>query len=52
VTYGVVLYQVIWALPLALWSAISPQWGALAGTLAVAPAVVYTLRYGPLLSRD
>jgi len=52
VTYGVVIYQLIWAIPLAIWSSVRPEWGLLAAVLALAPAVLWTLRFGPRLSRD
>lgn len=52
VTYGVALYNILWALPLSLWSAIRPEWGPFAALLAVAPPVVWTLRFGPRLSSD
>ncbi len=51
VTYGVAGYHVLWALPLALWSAMSPHWGP-AAVLSLAPAVVLTLRFGPRFSSD
>ena len=50
VTYGVVLHNLIWALPLALWSASSPAWGPVAAALALAPGVLWTFRFGPRLS--
>ena len=52
VTYGIVAYQLLWAIPLAFWSALQPRWGVLAAALAVTPAVLWTLRYGPPLSSD
>jgi Fuc2NAc and GlcNAc transferase len=52
VTLGVAAYQVLWALPMAIWSAMRPSWAPLPALLSVAPAVLWTLRYGPLHSRD
>lgn len=52
VLYGVVAYQVCWALPLAIWSALRPDQAIVAATLAVAPAMLWTLRFGPPLSSD
>jgi Fuc2NAc and GlcNAc transferase len=49
---GVVAYQLLWALPLAIWSSIRPEWAILAAVLALAPAVAWTLRFGPPLSSD
>jgi len=52
VTYGVAVYNILWALPLSVWSAIRPEWGPFAALLSVAPPVVWTLRFGPRLSSD
>jgi Fuc2NAc and GlcNAc transferase len=52
VTYGVGLYHVLWALPLAIWSAIDPGAGPLAASLSLGPAVLWALRFGPRLSSD
>jgi Fuc2NAc and GlcNAc transferase len=52
VTYGVALFNILWALPLSVWSAIRPEWGPLAALLSVAPPAVWTLRFGPRLSSD
>jgi hypothetical protein len=48
----VVLYNILWALPLSVWSALRPEWRLLAALISVAPAVVWTLRFGPRLSSD
>jgi len=50
VTGGVVLYNLIWILPLTLWSALSPEMAFYAVALAVLPGVVVAYRYGPRLS--
>jgi Fuc2NAc and GlcNAc transferase len=50
VVRGVVLYHVVWLLPLALWSVLVPSAAAVAALLALGPVVVWTLRHGPLLS--
>jgi Fuc2NAc and GlcNAc transferase len=52
VTYGVVVYNVLWVFPLALLSALRPVWAPAAAGLALAPAVIWTLRFGPTLSSD
>lgn len=52
VTGGIVLYQLLWALPLAVVSALRPRWGPAAAALAVLPAVLWTVRFGPRFSRD
>ena len=52
VTYGVVVYHCLWSLPLAIWSALIPKMGPLAALLSLAPAVLWTFRFGPRLSSD
>lgn len=52
ITYGVALYHLLWALPLAVWSAVSPDWALVAAMLSVMPGVIWTLRFGPRLSSD
>lgn len=50
VTYGVNLYNYLWALPLALWSALVPENAPIAAMLALAPTVAWAFRFGPRLS--
>tara|TARA_B110000008_G_scaffold277177_1_gene317898 strand:- start:948 stop:1952 length:1005 start_codon:yes stop_codon:yes gene_type:complete len=50
VTGGVVLYNLIWVLPLTLWSALSPEIALYAVVLAVFPGIIIAYRYGPRLS--
>jgi Fuc2NAc and GlcNAc transferase len=50
VTGGVVLYNLIWILPLTFWSALSPEMALYAVVLAVTPGMVVAYRYGPRLS--
>ena len=50
VTGGVVLYNLVWVLPLTLWSALSPEIALYAVVLAVLPGIVFAYRYGPRLS--
>lgn len=52
ITYGIALYNVFWALPLAIWSAVVPGMGPVAAALALVPAVLWTMRFGPRFSRD
>lgn len=52
VTYGVALYHLLWALPMSLWSSLEPRYAPAAAVLALAPGVAWTLRFGPLFSRD
>jgi Fuc2NAc and GlcNAc transferase len=50
VVKGVSLYHLLWLLPLAIWSVLTPPAAPVAAILAVAPVVLWTLRYGPRLS--
>ena len=50
VTGGVVLYNVVWILPLTIWSVMKPEMALFAVALAIAPSLVFALKYGPLLS--
>jgi len=50
VTGGVALYNLMWVLPLTLWSALSPEMALYAVVLAVSPGILVAYRYGPRLS--
>jgi Fuc2NAc and GlcNAc transferase len=50
VTGSMLLYNVVWILPLTIWSVIKPEMALFAVVLAIAPSLVFTFKYGPLLS--
>ena len=50
VLWGVSFYHVIWLLPLALVATQFSQLAPFAAVLAIAPAALWTVRYGPMLS--
>ena len=50
VTGAVILYNIIWIFPLVAWSVLQPEMEVVAAILAVAPAMIVTYKYGPLLS--
>ncbi len=52
VTYGVLLYNMCWLLPLAVMSTLRPQFGPTAAALGIVPVVLWTVRFGPRYSRD
>jgi Fuc2NAc and GlcNAc transferase len=52
VTYGVIIYNLLWVLPLAVWSVMMPEWAPAAAVLSLSPGVIWTLRFGPTLSSD
>jgi Fuc2NAc and GlcNAc transferase len=50
ITGGVTMYNLIWVLPLTLWSSLQPEMGFIAATLSITPALVVVYKYGPLFS--
>jgi Fuc2NAc and GlcNAc transferase len=50
VVVGVTLYHLLWLFPLVLWMTFNPQVTLVAVVLAIGPAVLWTLRYGPRFS--
>lgn len=50
VTCLVIVYHCVWLLPLAIWSTLQRETAPIAAVLALAPAILWTLRYGPALS--
>lgn len=52
ITYGITFYHILWALPLAILSALIPRMGPVAAFFALGPAVLCALRFGPRLSSD
>jgi len=50
VTRRVTLYNIIWILPIAIWSALQPEMEIIAAILAITPALIVAYKYGPTLS--
>jgi Fuc2NAc and GlcNAc transferase len=50
VTIGVILYSLIWVLPLTLLSALQPDIGVITTILSITPAMIVTYKYGPIFS--
>jgi len=50
VTISVVIYNLLWVLPLTLWSTFQPEMGIVAAFLSIIPALVVAFIYGPKLS--
>lgn len=50
VTGGVLVYHVVWLMPLAIWSSLEPGLAPLATVFALLPSIYWALRFGPLLS--
>ena len=52
VTYGVAAYNTVWALPLALLSALRPELAVGIAAVALIPPVLWALRFGPRYSSE
>jgi len=50
VTFGVLLYNLIWVLPLSVWSALQPEMGMVTAIFSISPALVVAYKYGPIFS--
>ncbi len=50
VTNGVALYNIIWILPLTIWSSLYSNMGMIAALLAISPALFVSYKYGPVFS--
>ncbi|MBA3675560.1 MAG: hypothetical protein H0W75_11510 [Chitinophagaceae bacterium] len=50
VTYGVLAYNLLWVLPLLIWSVLKPGYAPLAAFLSLTPAVMWAFRFGPMFS--
>ncbi|MDC0969290.1 hypothetical protein OAS37_02355 [Alphaproteobacteria bacterium] len=50
VSCGINLYNILWLLPLALWTVLVPEMEIVAALLALTPALVLAYKYGPVLS--
>jgi Fuc2NAc and GlcNAc transferase len=50
VTIGVIIYSLIWLLPIAIWSVLEPSMAVLATIIALTPALVFSYKNGPVLS--
>jgi len=52
VTIGVAMYHIFWLFPLALLTALKPNFEILAVILAYTPAIIWSLKFGPRYSVD
>ena len=50
VTSGIAIYHLVWLLPLTIWTIKQPNFSIFAAALAVFPAMLFALKYGPLAS--
>jgi Fuc2NAc and GlcNAc transferase len=50
VVQGVSLYHLLWLFPLVVWSVVAPSAAPVSAVLALVPVILFTLRYGPMLS--
>ena len=52
VTNGVIIYHLLWLLPLAISSVLMPEFKFLAVLLAFLPSIIWTIKFVPLFSMD
>ena len=52
VTNGVIIYHLLWLLPLAVSTTLIPEYKFLAVLLAFLPPMIWTIKFGPLFSKD
>jgi Fuc2NAc and GlcNAc transferase len=52
ITSGVLIYHIIWLLPLAILTVIKPTFGFLAVIFAYLPSILWAIKFGPLFSRE
>ena len=52
VSIGVILYHILWLLPLAIWTVLKPNFGIIAVVLAFLPSIIWSIKFGPLFSRE
>ena len=52
VTIGVLTYHLVWLLPLAILTVLKPNLGLIALIFAYLPSVIWTIKFGPLFSRE
>jgi len=50
VTISLILYNILWILPLTFWSVLDPEIEIIAVVLALGPALIVSYKYGPVLS--
>ena len=52
VSFGVMFYHILWLLPLAIWTVLKPNFGIIAVVLAFLPSIIWSIKFGPLFSRE
>ena len=52
VTIGVVIYHLLWLLPLAIWTVLKPDFAITAVILAFLPSIAWSVKFGPLYSME
>ena len=52
ITIGVAMYHIFWLFPLSLLTVLKPNFEILAVILAITPATIWSLKFGPLYSLD
>ena len=52
VTTGVIIYHILWLLPLAVWTVLKPDLAIIAVILAFLPSIILAIKFGPLFSME
>ena len=52
VTIGVIIYHILWLLPLAVWTVLKPDFAIIAVILAFLPSIICSIKFGPLFSKE
>jgi len=52
ITGSILIYNLLWILPLSIWSVMDPNKAVFALLLAIIPSVVVCFKYGPILSSE
>jgi Fuc2NAc and GlcNAc transferase len=52
VTIGVIIYHILWLLPLAVWTVLKPDLASIAVILAFLPSIILAIKFGPLFSME
>ena len=50
VTLGVIAYNVLWLFPFSIWSVLEPEKAMFISAFAVFPGILFSFKYGPIMS--
>ena len=52
ISIGIAIYHILWLLPLAIWTVLKPDFSIIAVVLAFLPSIIWSLKFGPIFSKD